>query len=214
MKTKLFLIFTVPVITLSFGLTELFSEESTDRQIESRSIESPVLPSVPNELIGSTKKEWKKFHAREAKCQINFPNLPEHVSHKIEAPEGEYELKYDAYISSCAEDVVFILLVAQYPDYVDQTYAQMSLEAFLNGILTYNPDNHLIFADLLLVNGHEALDFFIRAPGLFFKGRAIMVQNSLYLMAMECDVKCYDEEAYSEFVESLELQTVARFDSQ
>ena len=149
--------------------------------------------------------DWKEFHSTAGRCRVSFPSAPEHVSQRLTTPEIGYDLKYDAYISSLDKQAVFMLLVAQYPDYVDQTYAQMSLEAFLNGILTYNPENQLIFADLLLVGGHEALDFFIRAGGIYFKGRAMMVKNSLYLMAMECDVKLYDEESYNKFIESFKL---------
>jgi len=150
---------------------------------------------------------WQEFHAVAGKCRVSFPTNPEHVSQKLTTPEIGYDLRYDAYISSMDKQTVFMLLVAQYPEYVDQTYAQMSLEAFLNGILTYNPENQLIFADLLLVGGHEALDFFIRAGGVYFKGRAIMVKNSLYLIAMECDVQIYDEQNYNKFVDSFKLVT-------
>jgi hypothetical protein len=97
---------------------------------------------------------------------------------------------------------VFLLLIAQYPDFVDQSYAQVSLEGFLNGILANNPGNQLLFADLLLVGGYEALDFFIRTGSVYFKGRAIMVKNKLYLMAMECEVQNYDETKYNYFVSS------------
>jgi hypothetical protein len=138
---------------------------------------------------------------------MQFPTTPEHVSQKLNGPEPGYDLNYDAYISAMDERTVFMLLVAQYPAFVDETYAQMSLEAFLNGILTYNPENQLIFADLLLVEGHEALDFFIRTGSVYFKGRAVMVKNSLYLMAMECDVQIYDESNYNKFVQSFKLAT-------
>jgi hypothetical protein len=150
-------------------------------------------------------KEWAEFHAVAGRCKMSFPTAPEHVSHKLNGPEPGYDLNYDAYISALDERTVFMLLVAQYPEFVDESYAQMSLEAFLNGILTYNPENQLIKADLLLVEGHEALDFFIRTGSVYFKGRAVMVKNSLYLMAMECDIQIYDEQNYNKFIGSFTL---------
>lgn len=123
-------------------------------------------------------------------------------------PDEGFELKYDAYISSSEQQTVFMLLIAQYPSFVDESYAQMSLEGFLNGILTHNPGNQLLFADLLLVDGHEALDFFIRTGNIYFKGRAVMVKNSLYLMAMECEIPQYDEVRYKHFVSSFKLHQV------
>ncbi len=148
---------------------------------------------------------WQEFHSVVGKCTMKFPKYPDHLSEKMRLPEEGFDLKYDAYISAMDQKTVFLLLIAQYPDFVDESYARMSLEGFLNGILTHNPNNQLIFADLSLVNGHEALDFFIRTGSVYFKGRALMVKNSLYLMAMECEVQNYDEIHYNTFVESFQL---------
>jgi hypothetical protein len=167
-------------------------------------------PSAPQQIAPLKQKEWAEFHAVAGRCKMHFPTTPEHVSQKLNGPQPGYDLNYDAYISALDERTVFMLLVAQYPEFVDETYAQMSLEAFLNGILTYNPENQLIFADLLLVEGHEALDFFIRTGSVYFKGRAVMVKNSLYLMAMECDVQIYDEQNYNKFVQSFKLAQVEK----
>lgn len=148
---------------------------------------------------------WQEFHSVVGKCTMKFPKYPDHLSEKMRLPEEGFDLKYDAYISAMDQKTVFLLLIAQYPDFVDETYARMSLEGFLNGVLTHNPNNQLIFADLSLVGGHEALDFFIRTGSIYFKGRALMVKNSLYLMAMECEVQNYDEMHYKAFVESFQL---------
>ncbi len=148
---------------------------------------------------------WQEFHSAVGNCKMHFPKYPDHLSEKMRLPEEGFDLKYDAYISAVDQKTVFLLLIAQYPDFVDESYARMSLEGFLNGILTHNPNNQLIFADLSLVGGHEALDFFIRTGGVYFKGRALMVKNSLYLMAMECEVQNYDESHYNRFVDSFQL---------
>jgi hypothetical protein len=162
--------------------------------------------------VAATKKEalvgeiaWQEFRTPEGRCSMHFPKSPDHLSEKLRLPKEGFDLKYDAYISAVDQRTVFLLLIAQYPEFVDESYARMSLEGFLNGILTHNPNNQLIFADLSLVGGHEALDFFIRTGGVYFKGRALMVKNSLYLMAMECEVQNYDEGSYNKFVNSFAL---------
>ena len=148
---------------------------------------------------------WQEFKTVCGKCKMKFPKNPDHLSEKMRLAQEGYDLKYDAYISAADQQTIYLLLIAQYPEFVDQSYAKMSLESFLNGILTHNPNNQLIFADLSLVDGHEALDFFIRTGGVYFKGRALMVKNSLYLMAMECEVQNYDEASYNTFVTSFKL---------
>jgi hypothetical protein len=149
---------------------------------------------------------WQEMHSDSGKCSMKFPGLPEHVSETMQMDEEGVSLQYDAYIASKDSSTVFMLLVAQYPDFVDERFAHMSLEAFLNGILTNNPSNQLLFADLVLIQGYEGLDFFIRSGSTYFKGRALMVKNQLYLMAMECAVQNYDETHYNTFVDSFLLK--------
>jgi hypothetical protein len=138
---------------------------------------------------------------------MRFPSPPDHLSEQMHLPEEGFDLKYDAYISAGGPQTVFMLLIAQYPDFVNESYAKTSLEGFLNGFLNHNPGNQLLCADLSLVDGHEALDFFIRAKGIYFKGRALMIKNSLYLMAMECDILCYDDAQYNAFITSFRKTT-------
>lgn len=150
---------------------------------------------------------WETFKAKNGGCSMKFPATPKHHSDKVSDGEQECELSYDAYVAAMGPHTVFMLLVASYPESVDESYAQLSLEAFLNGILTHNPSNQLVSADMLLVNGHEALDFCIRSGSIYFKGRAIMVKNSLYLMAMESEMQTYDEAHYKNFVESFSMSS-------
>lgn len=157
-------------------------------------------------VVAKSQNKWQDFHSTTGACSVSLPSAPEHVSEKITMPDSNYELRYDAYIADHNQSSVYMLLVAQYPEYVEESYAQSSLEGFLNGILSYNPANQLIFADLTLVNGHEALDFFIRAGAVYFRGRAMLIKNSLYLMAMECEAPAYDESIYNNFVSSFNLK--------
>ena len=185
-----------PILALSAALfAPLFSAGATDLE----------LSGSDREIIHVNQTNWKEFHSAVGKCTLRFPSSPEHISEKMSVPEEGYDLKYDAYISSIDKKSVYMLLIAQYPEFVDQSLAQASLEGFLNGILANNPGNQLLFADMLLVDGKPALDFFIRTGGIYFKGRAIMVDNHLYLMAMECQVQNYDEGRYNYFVSSFKF---------
>lgn len=193
----------IKVIIFASAATIMMSLSQAEASKEVAASKAPVskgAPALKNDSL------WQEFHSTVGNCTMQFPKYPDHLSEKMRLPEEGFDLKYDAYISALDQKTVFLLLIAQYPDFVDATYARMSLEGFLNGILTHNPNNQLIFADLSLVNGHEALDFFIRTGGVYFKGRALMVKNSLYLMAMECEVQNYDESHYNKFVGSFELK--------
>ena len=68
-----------------------------------------------------------------------------------------------------------------------------------------NQKNRLLFADLIEVDGNKALDFFIESKGVFFKGRVLVAQNNLYLLAMECAQQNYLEDLYNHFINSFKL---------
>lgn len=152
-----------------------------------------------------TVSDWTKFHSVHGKCMVSLPESPEHVKQMMPFPEQGYNLRYDVYVSAHEKKAIYMMLIAEYPPFINETHAEMSLESFLNGLVTQNHDNELIFADLVNVQGHKALDFFVKSKGVYFKGRAIMAENNLYLLAMECDQKNYLELNYNHFIESFEL---------
>ena len=76
-------------------------------------------------------------------------------------PEEGYDLRYDVYVSAFEKKAVYMMLVAQYPPFMNESYVEESLESFLNGLVMQNQDNKLIFADITVVQGYKALDFFI-----------------------------------------------------
>ncbi|MCK4934166.1 MAG: hypothetical protein KAR79_01125 [Simkaniaceae bacterium] len=154
---------------------------------------------------GESYENWQQFHSVSGKCSVAFPEAPEHMKQLLPIADQESQLQYDVYVSAMEKQAVFMVLIAEYPSYVDQEYAELSLESFLNGILTQNPNNRLVFADLVNVQGYKALDFFIQTKGSYFKGRAVIAKNNLYLLAMECEVKNYKEERYNHFINSFEI---------
>lgn len=150
--------------------------------------------------------QWKKFHSVPGKCKVSFPQNPEHVKQVMTLKEDNCDMQYDVYVSTEQnKDAVYMVLIAQYPDYVNESCAELSLECFLNGILTQHPENELVFADLIEIQGHKGMDFFIKTKGLFFKGRAVMSGSNLYLIAMECEEKLYKEHRFNFFINSFEL---------
>ena len=148
---------------------------------------------------------WNKFHSVPGKCKVSLPAPPEHVKQVMPVPEEGYDLRYDVYVSAFQKKAVYMMLVAQYPPFMNESYVEESLESFLNGLVMQNQDNKLIFADITAVQGYKALDFFIDSKGVYFKGRAIMANNNLYLLAMECEHKNYLQEHFNHFINSFEI---------
>lgn len=164
-----------------------------------------VLAVQSKEANASKGIGWKKFHSVPGSCSVSLPGSPEHVKQVMPLADSGQDLRYDVYVSAFERKAVYMLLVAQYPSMIDDSYAEMSLETFLNGLITQNPENKLIFADLTEVEGYKALDFFIEARGIYFKGRVVMANNNLYLLAMECETHNYKQEHFDHFIRSFQF---------
>lgn len=158
--------------------------------------------------LTSTKQSfdnWKKVHSVEGRCSAAFPRMPEHLQQKMPMKGQDKELQYYVYVADHQRKEVFMVLIAQYPGEVSQEHAVKNLEHFLNTLIAQNHKNRLMFADLVEVQGYPGMDFFIRTDQVYFKGRAIQANNTLYLLAMECEIPNYQEEHFQYFIESFEL---------
>jgi hypothetical protein len=190
---RCFSIFTL----VSFSSQNLIGVElqaPTSQQIKNK--EAPIDTSV----------SWKKFHSVQGKCKVAFPQAPEHVKQIMTLEEDKYDMQYDVYVATEGnKEAVYMVLIAQYPPYVNESCAELSLECFLNGILTQHPSNELVFADLVEIDGKKGMDFFIKSKGMFFKGRALMSGSNLYLIAMECEEALYKENKFTYFINSFEF---------
>ena len=183
--------------TFAFFCSTSNSFADTNACLAIRTVKKPQISTIDG---------WKRFHSVQGECSISLPSPPEHVKQIMPLSEEGYNLRYDVYVAAHERKAVYMLLVAQYPAFITQSHAEMSLESFLNGLITQNPENKLIFADLIDFQGYKALDFFIQARGSYFKGRAVMANNNLYLLAMECDGKNYADHHFKHFIKSFELK--------
>lgn len=101
-----------------------------------------------------------------------------------------------------------MMLIAQHPTRVDATNAKLVLEGMLNGLLKQNRNGQLKFVDLVEVAGYQGLDFFIESEGTYLKGRVIVTDKNLYLLAMKCDQRNYSQDHYQKFIHSFQLSRV------
>ncbi len=150
-------------------------------------------------------KDWKKASSKEGRCSASFPKTPETIKQKVPMKGEEKELQYYVYVADFDRKAVFMMLIAEYPGIVSEENAVKNLEHFLNTLIAQNPNNKLLFADLVDVNGFPGMDFFIQSDQIYFKGRAIQANNTLYLLAMECEIVNYHEDHCQYFIESFQL---------
>jgi hypothetical protein len=175
------------------------------KPISAKIIDTSHFMEVKEEQTNGDFKNWKKVHSHEGKCSATFPKTPEQLQQKMAMKGEDKELQYYVYVADHNRKEVFMVLIAQYPGKVNQEDAVKNLEYFLNTLIAQNSKNRLLGADLIDVQGYPGMDFFIRTDQVYFKGRAIQANNSLYLLAMECEIPNYQEAHYNFFIESFEL---------
>lgn len=149
--------------------------------------------------------QWKQYYSNSGKCTIALPNKPEHMRQVLSDPQTGEHMNYDVYLSAFDKKAVYMVLIANYPKPVDVSSSVQGLENFLNGLLSQNPHNKLLFADITSIDGCKALDFIIESKGVLFQGRAILSANNMYLLAMECQRENYLDKHYKFFIESFKF---------
>ncbi|MCH9617192.1 MAG: hypothetical protein SP1CHLAM9_05000 [Chlamydiia bacterium] len=149
---------------------------------------------------------WTEVQTEAGCCKASFPRKPDHIQQDMKMRGTEEKLRYDVYVADHQKKEVFMVLIAKYPGEVKREDGKQNLEHFLNTLVSQNANNKLLFADIVEVDGNIAMDFFIRTDSVYFKGRAIQANNSLYLLAMECPISCYQEHHFNYFIESFTLR--------
>lgn len=150
---------------------------------------------------------WAPFQALSGNCSLAFPQLPEHLVNKMPIPNSEDSIYYHIYLSSPHDgNGVYLLVVAKYPAPMEKEQELLCLEGFLSGIIQQNPDNELISAEMTDISGHQAVDFFIKSSEKAFKGRTLVANDTLYLIAVENALANFQQDSFEKFVSSFALQ--------
>ncbi len=148
---------------------------------------------------------WQKIFSQGGECHISFPTTPQMIQQSLPLADGINRLSYDVYLAPHEDKGVFLLLIATYPMPLSGGHEVAGLEGLLSGILNHNPENQLVYADLIELQGHPAMDFLVEGGNSYFRGEAIMIGSKLYLIAMEGVKGKMDELAFNRFLKSFQL---------
>ncbi|HSX37404.1 MAG TPA: hypothetical protein VLE95_01065 [Chlamydiales bacterium] len=147
---------------------------------------------------------WNQFHTKNKECSISFPEQPTLFQQSLKVASGEH-LHYDIYLAPFQNKGIFMLLVATYPHPLTGGHEVAGLEGLLKGIVGHNPENKLIFAELVTHEGKPAMTFLVQSVSNYFRGQALMSENKLFLIAMEGRKTELDESMFGKFLESFQI---------
>ena len=150
--------------------------------------------------------DWRPVFCKSGECSISFPTKPQIVQQNLPLSDGVHKLSYEIYLSPHEDKGVFLLLVATYPVPLGGGHEIAGLEGLLSGIVKHHSENKLVFADLVEFQDHPTIQFLVEGKNNYFRGHAFMVDNKLYLIAMEGLKNDKDETAYTKFLKSFSLK--------
>jgi hypothetical protein len=148
---------------------------------------------------------WKEMRTQSGDCRISFPSVPKMIQQSLNVSDKGHKLLYDVYLAPLKGQSLCLLLVATYPFPLKEGHEIAGLEGLLRGIVGNNVGNKLVFANVIEHKGHPVVDFLVQSPTSFFRGHALMVDNKLYLIAIEGKQGELDEKAFNKFAESFSL---------
>jgi hypothetical protein len=151
---------------------------------------------------GST---WNLMISRTGDCRIHFPSHPQMVQQSFQLSDDGLRLHYDVYIAPFEDKGVCLLLIAQYPLPITKGNEMAGLEGLLNGIIGHSSDNKLAFAKVIELQGTPGVDFLVNSKSNYFRGLAFMIENKLYLIAMEGKKEYLNEQIFNRFSNSFQL---------
>lgn len=148
---------------------------------------------------------WQQVFPQGGNCSISFPTTPQMVRQSLKIPENGQKLHYDVYLSPYDDKGVFLLLIATYPKVIPSGHEIAGLEGLIRGIVGHNPENSLVYADLVEFNSRPAINFLIQSGANYFRGTALMSGNKLFLIAMEGKKGTLEETIFTRFIQSFQL---------
>ena len=160
---------------------------------------------MQNSVHADEGSSWKVMVSRTGDCGIHFPSRPQMVQQSLQVSDDGLRLHYDVYLSPFEDKGVCLLLIAQYPLPVVPGNELVGLEGLLNGIIGHNAENSLTFAKVIDLQGVPGVDFLVQGGSNYFRGLAFMVENRLYLIAMEGKKENLDEAVFARFSKSFQI---------
>jgi len=158
-------------------------------------------------LTSGSSFSWEKFYSIEGKCEVLFPNKPEHMRQVIPVKDLSSYMNYDVYLSTLDdEESICMMIIVDFPAKIDSDKELQSLEGFLNGIINHRDEKKLISADFTTFENLNALDFVVEDQNRYFKGKTIIHENKMYLIAMEYDSHLDLDISFNKYIESFHLK--------
>ncbi|WP_213318331.1 hypothetical protein [Chlamydiifrater volucris] len=161
----------------------------------------------PVDLVGFFSGDWKKYDYKDSGFSVELPKEPEYSRQTIEIPQSDITIRYETFVTEPNENLIYVISVWNYPEKIDIGKPEQNLQEGFAGMLSALPESHVLFMQSATHQGHQSLEFWIRNEDIFFRGKLICVDHTLYQVFMvykSNDAKSLDQE-YQQFSSSFHI---------
>lgn len=149
---------------------------------------------------------WQRFTSEENCFSIDLPQKPEHIHQTITIPQTELQIDYDTYISEPSDKIVYVISVWNYPEEIDMSKPEVNLQDGFGGMLSALPNSEVEEMNMSEIEGgHKSLEFLVKNEDIYFHGKLILVQNTLYQVFSVYKTSEDMKNSYSHFIDSFRL---------
>lgn len=165
----------------------------------------PALSAKEQEKVPEKTEKWVPFSSPEEGFSVDLPTTPEHVRQSIAIPHTELKIEYNTYLSEPNEYAVYVISVWNYPAAVNMSRPDVNLQDGFEGMLSALPGSQVLNMAMTEVDGFKALEFLVKNDQIYFRGKLILVYNTLYQVFAVYKQKESMDGDFTHFMDSFSL---------
>lgn len=164
-----------------------------------------ILPFPTTEVTMPARSEWKEFTAPSGRFKVMLPLVPQQASERLTDPETKESRVYDMYVAQELDGTMYMVSLIVFSDKKGGTGADDLLKTTISDMVKANPNNKLSKMDKTTYDAYPAYDFKIENVDMTIDGKAVMDQDTLYILSTIEHNKQYNPGDFDYFIKSFKL---------
>lgn len=150
--------------------------------------------------------DWREFEDQSKRFQVTLPAPPQFVKESVSIPHtADQKRLYEIFVSQQLSGPLFTISIITYPKDFDTSDKKQLLQETLDETMAAKPDNKLKEKNDVTFQGYPAIDFEFTNPKFNFKGKAFIVNKSIFLLMYVANSKDFNLKEYEHFISTFKM---------
>jgi hypothetical protein len=145
------------------------------------------------------------YTVKEDHFQALFPRQPNYAATDIPLSPTE-TVRYNSYVALGGDQTLYLLTSAIYPVAPDPKNARQHLQIFLQQFMRNSPENLVIRLQEITFQNNPALDFTLVNKGFWTYGRAILAEDTVFILLCSNGSNALARKNFHIFASSLKIK--------